>query len=161
MYTDDHAEELKKHAGEKWRPANGQEGDMFYSHFCESCKNEDKDNDKYCPIYGLTMIHNVEDDEYPAQWRIWENGKPVCTDYDPEEDDEMSVTLTGKQIKELAEIAGLTIVKNDSDLDGDEEYTISLCPKKGIKDESTGKIEYPDYIVTEDACEGDGEGHPL
>lgn len=73
----------------------------------------------------------------------------------------MSVTLTGKQIKELAEIAGLTIVKNDSDLDGDEEYTIRKCPTLGIKDEDTGEILYPEYIVTEDACEGDGECHPL
>lgn len=87
MYTDDHAEELKKHAGEKWRPANGYEGDRFYSHFCSNCKKDDRENENYCPLILLTMNYNVEDEEYPAQWQIWKNGLPVCTDYDSKEDD--------------------------------------------------------------------------
>ena len=87
MYTDEMAEAMKKHAGEKWRPANGHEGDMFYSHFCQNCKNDDRENEDYCPLIGLTMIHSVEDKEYPIQWQIWENGLPVCTDYDSKAED--------------------------------------------------------------------------
>lgn len=76
----------------------------------------------------------------------------------------MSVTLTGKQIKELAEIAGFKVIQYGYDINNDHEeeyYFIQLCPKKGLINEDTGETEHPQYIVTEEACEGDGEYHPL
>lgn len=75
----------------------------------------------------------------------------------------MSVTLTGKQIKELAEIAGFKVLQYGHDInnDHDEEYIIKKCPEQGIIDEATQKIIHPDYIVTEESCDIDGECHSL
>lgn len=76
-----------------------------------------------------------------------------------------SVTLTGKQIKELALIAGFGVSHSDEQEDQEDlfeaEYYIGKCPEKGILDEGTGEIIHSKYMVTEEACAGDGEGHPL
>ena len=84
MYTKDHAERLKPHAGKKWRPANGHEGDIFYTEYCSSCEL-DANGGEYaedgCQIIPLTMIHDVGDDEYPVEWQISEHGQPECTAY--------------------------------------------------------------------------------
>lgn len=85
MYTKEHAEALKKHAGEKWRPANGEEGSRFHDHFCADCKKDNPEKEDYCPLILLTMNYDVEDEEYPVQWQIHTNGLPVCTDYDAKE----------------------------------------------------------------------------
>lgn len=77
MYRDDFAEVLKKHAGEKWRPANGTEGIMFMEQFCYRC-SEDDGEDKLCEICTNTMIYDTKDDEYPKEWQYGNDGQPIC-----------------------------------------------------------------------------------
>ena len=77
IYTDDHAEILKPRAGQKWQPCNGTEGMMFISRACTGCAKNSGDD--YCDIQTLTMLYSTDDEEYPAEWCIGENGQPTCT----------------------------------------------------------------------------------
>ncbi len=76
MYTKEHAELLKPRAGEKWRPSNGFEGDVFTSNVCASCVCGPSRN---CSIALAVLIHAVTDSEYPAEWQIGGDGLPTCT----------------------------------------------------------------------------------
>lgn len=75
IYPNDYAAMLMKRAGEKWRPSNGTEGNLFIAAHCMKCM-EDGDN---CEILGLTFAHDVEDAEYPAEWQYGKDGQPTCT----------------------------------------------------------------------------------
>jgi len=76
MYTKEHADLLKPHAGRKWRPANGFEGDVFADNVCASCT---KGPAHGCMIAMATMAFDVTDDAYPADWQIGSDGLPTCT----------------------------------------------------------------------------------
>lgn len=76
MYTKEHAELLKPRAGEKWRPANGFEGDMFTHHVCGSCF---RGPSRKCSIALATLAYDVAEPEYPAEWQIGSDGLPTCT----------------------------------------------------------------------------------
>lgn len=83
------AESLKDHAGEKYRPANGTEGDIFISQWCSHCQNDKAlregcavnwmDDFERCDIIDKTMLFNVDDPEYPSEWVYGEDGQPCCT----------------------------------------------------------------------------------
>ena len=75
IYPDSLAEMLMKRAGEKYRPSNGTEGDLFISGNCYHCM-EDGDN---CEILHRTFAHDVEDPEYPSEWQYGTDGQPTCT----------------------------------------------------------------------------------
>lgn len=60
----------------KYRPSNGTEGDCFFARFCDRCTKQPS-----CEIPMLTMIHHVEDPEYPAEW-IEDAAGPRCTAFD-------------------------------------------------------------------------------
>lgn len=62
-------------AGEKYRPSNGDEGDMFISTHCEHCI-VDGDN---CEILHATFTHDIADPEYPTEWQYGKDGQPTCT----------------------------------------------------------------------------------
>jgi hypothetical protein len=81
IYPKDYAAILVKRAGEKWRPCNGTEGDLFIAAHCMKCM-EDGDN---CEILHLTFAHDVEDAEYPAEWQYGVDGQPTCTAFRPED----------------------------------------------------------------------------
>ncbi|TXH46585.1 MAG: hypothetical protein E6Q97_29410 [Desulfurellales bacterium] len=70
------AEMNKKHAGEKYRPSNGTEGECFISVWCSTCQN-----DKHCGIVADTMLYAVTDEEYPSEWQVRDDGQPCCTAY--------------------------------------------------------------------------------
>lgn len=78
MYTDEMAKELKKHAGEKWRPSNGTEGMIFQELYCMNCQ-KDQDENNQCEIIVRTMCFNINDKEYPVEWQIGTDGQPTCT----------------------------------------------------------------------------------
>lgn len=64
MYIKEHAELLKARAGEKWRPSNGFEGDIFTDHVCGSCF---RGPSRKCSIAVATLVHDLADDGYPAE----------------------------------------------------------------------------------------------
>jgi len=83
------AEKFKAHAGEKYQPSNGTEGEFFFSAWCEHCArdktmSEGKDYDEcdeseICEIIGATMRFKVEDPGYPKEWVYGTDGQPKCT----------------------------------------------------------------------------------
>src|SRR5688572_20466673 len=75
---------MGERTGEKYRPSNGSEGCWFMGKFCENCKHEkfshtQKDGDKQCDILNRTMMHDVDDPEYPSEWTYTEVDTPTCT----------------------------------------------------------------------------------
>ena len=65
----------------KYRPSNGTEGEIFMQEFCDSCIYGDPGNEKYCEIIKKTMMFDVDDREYPIEWRYGEDGQPICTKF--------------------------------------------------------------------------------
>jgi len=57
---------------ENYYPANGTDGDMFTSKYCDRCYKE-----KQCSILTNSMLG-----KQPKQW-IYENEKPTCTSFNP------------------------------------------------------------------------------
>lgn len=65
---------------EHYRPSCGTEGMDFQESFCEQCtRNRSGAHDGGCKILLLTLIHGVEDADYPPEWRYDESGAPTCT----------------------------------------------------------------------------------
>lgn len=70
----------------KYQPSNGSEGMSFISAFCDNCiherwshhQDENREEDK-CGILSRTMLHNVDDPEYPTEWTYDKDGRPLCT----------------------------------------------------------------------------------
>lgn len=71
---------------EQYRPSSGTEGMMFQARFCDQCIHEkwnhtQKDGDKKCDILNRSILHDLNDPEYPEEWiRDPEEG-PICTKF--------------------------------------------------------------------------------
>jgi len=78
MFTPELAKQFKKHAGEKYRPSNGTEGEIFKESYCYRCI-EDDGEDKLCEILTNTMFYDTKDEEYPEEWQYGTDGQPICT----------------------------------------------------------------------------------
>ncbi len=76
MYPDNLAEKLKVYAGQKWRPANGTEGQIFTDTYCSQCIN-DEGND--CDIITRSMMFEKSHKDYPHEWQYGQDGQPICT----------------------------------------------------------------------------------
>lgn len=63
----------------RYRPSNGTEGGHFMAQFCKRCIRDkptrDGDAAHGCEIIVRTMIHDVEDDDYPDEWIVKEGTK--------------------------------------------------------------------------------------
>lgn len=73
------------------------------------------------------------------------------------------ITLTARQIAELAQMAGFTVDVDrfdDDELD-ESEFTIITCPEAGILDEDSGHVYHTKYAAYPEATFGDGECEPL
>lgn len=74
---------------EKYRPANGSEGDWFMSQFCYRCtKDLHAPIEGGCPIVVLTLCLGTDDPKYPPEWTYDADGRPTCTAFDPIEPDD-------------------------------------------------------------------------
>jgi len=77
---------------ELYQPANGTEGQCFFDDWCCQCARDramregdpidECDDDEICPIIAKTFAHDVDDPEYPPEWRIVE-GRAICTAFVP------------------------------------------------------------------------------
>ena len=67
----------------KYRPANGTEGAIFQDRFCDHCAHDtydfEKGTGKSCDILMRTMLHGVDDPEYPEEWQQEPGKPPRCT----------------------------------------------------------------------------------
>ena len=77
IYTWDFAATLRKDAGEKWRPSNGTEGELFQAAHCADCIRWTEDDG--CPIAAATFAIDVGHEDYPHEWQIGKDGQPTCT----------------------------------------------------------------------------------
>jgi hypothetical protein len=76
IYTEKMAESLSSKAGQKWRPSNGTEGEMFISAQCDGCKRW---NGGDCKILMKTMFFDPDEEDYPSEWCYADDGQPTCT----------------------------------------------------------------------------------
>lgn len=77
----------------KFRPSNGTMGDCFFAGWCFQCQRDkamreganidECDDNERCDIIAQTMIHDVDDPEYPIEWQYDKNGEPCCTAFVP------------------------------------------------------------------------------
>ncbi|MEN6401130.1 MAG: hypothetical protein ABFD94_04240 [Armatimonadia bacterium] len=70
-----------------YRPANGTEGDIFASQFCDRCEHEREwrhDDVSPCEIRNRTFMHGTNHPDYPQEWRLDAEGYPTCTAFVPE-----------------------------------------------------------------------------
>ena len=78
---------FRRTPGESYRPANGTEGEIFMSHFCEKCKKDgytDDTPEKGCQILAFSMAYEIGDPDYPAEWVYDKDGLPTCTAFEEE-----------------------------------------------------------------------------
>ena len=75
IYPPKLAESCKAHTGEKWRPSNGTEGEIFIASWCGKCGNDEST----CEILTATFAYCEADSEYPLQWQLGADGQPKCT----------------------------------------------------------------------------------
>lgn len=69
-----------------YKPANGTEGEWFFSKFCYNCKYyvEDKESgsdDCELNLIIAAEINEITDNDYPDEWTYDEKGNPICTDF--------------------------------------------------------------------------------
>lgn len=67
---------------ELYQPCNGSEGRAFMAQWCERCT---KDENHECEIVAWTMAVDVDDDDYPREWRQDGPKGPRCTAFEPKE----------------------------------------------------------------------------
>ncbi|PKO49044.1 MAG: hypothetical protein CVU31_02685 [Betaproteobacteria bacterium HGW-Betaproteobacteria-4] len=82
-----------KRAGEKYRPSNGTEGDLFFAAWCgkcqrdkamrEGCAIEECDDSERCDLIASTMMFDIDEPGYPTEWQYDKTGQPSCTAYIP------------------------------------------------------------------------------
>ena len=77
----DNMNDFKDRGGQKSRPSNGTEGEIFMAHFCDQCTHDDGDVTKACNIIARTMVFDIDDPEYPTEWQYGPGGHPVCTKF--------------------------------------------------------------------------------
>lgn len=68
----------------KYCPSNGTEGVSFVESHCANCIHEkfihtQNHSDKKCDIFSRTLLHAVNEPEFPEEWTYDGNGDPTCT----------------------------------------------------------------------------------
>lgn len=71
----------------------------------------------------------------------WNDGFGVLLEPTFEQENEM-LTLTGKEIKDLAEAVGLVIMPHDYTDELETEMTIIACPSSGVEDDDGNATHY-------------------
>ena len=79
IYPSKLAEDLKECTGQKWRPSNGTEGEIFTHSWCRKCKKDAKHD---CKILAATLAFNVAENGYPAEWQYGNDGQPMCAGFE-------------------------------------------------------------------------------
>lgn len=89
IFPPSYAEILRASAGQKYRPSNGAEGEIFFDAWCYQCQRdksmregaplEECDDNERCNIIADTFAYAVDHPKYPAAWQYGEDGQPCCT----------------------------------------------------------------------------------
>lgn len=89
---------------ELYQPCNGSEGEWFHNKFCYKCAKfpHDSDAKNQCQIVLATMAYDIDEPEYPKEWR-YVNDKPICTAF--KDRDEFNAERRAKRKSTLKIIA--------------------------------------------------------
>ena len=68
----------KARVGQKYRPSNGTEGDLFIELWCEQCAHNLSDG---CSIITDSLCYDVTHPNYPNALQYAPNGQPCCKAY--------------------------------------------------------------------------------
>jgi hypothetical protein len=82
-----HANAEPSAAREPYQPGSGMEGALFMESFCDRCERDAAFRagaGDSCPIVAATMILDIEDPDYPPEWREDGPEGPRCTAFTPE-----------------------------------------------------------------------------
>lgn len=84
LFTDSLAKRFVEagRVGEKYRPSNGSEGEMFAARWCEQCEADRAYRDgtgESCEIIARTMVFDTDEADYPREWQYDATGQPCCT----------------------------------------------------------------------------------
>jgi hypothetical protein len=69
--------QFKDQAGKPYRPSNGTEGEIFMEKWCERCMLDTEDNP--CEILTCALCFDIDESDYPKEWRYDYAGRPMCT----------------------------------------------------------------------------------
>lgn len=79
----------RERAGQKYRPSNATEGDVFMEAFCNQCVREREarregdpmymDGSDLCDILTRTLLNFENEEDYPNEWQYGVDGQPTCT----------------------------------------------------------------------------------
>lgn len=90
IFPDHLAQFCATRAGQKYRPHNGVEGDLFIDTWCRHCERATHAGMEplgfdmsACLIVGATFAYAIEDLHYPKEWQYGEDGQPCCTAFVP------------------------------------------------------------------------------
>ncbi len=70
---------------ELYRPSNGTEGEYFMEAFCAKCVKFEPCpgvGGRHCDIQMRSIVHGIDDAEYPGEWRYDKSGDPTCTAFE-------------------------------------------------------------------------------
>ena len=71
-----------------FRPSNGSEGRWFMNDHCDMCSHDHSahmgENENGCGIVARTLSFDIGDKEYPSEWIYTDDGKPTCTQFEPD-----------------------------------------------------------------------------
>jgi hypothetical protein len=72
---------------ELFQPSSGTHGEIFMSEYCYQCIKfpHDSDAKNQCQIVLATMAYDIQDPEYPKEWR-YVDGQPTCTAFNSREE---------------------------------------------------------------------------
>lgn len=79
-----------------YMPSNGTEGMMFEAEFCDRCKNDDEDNQKFCPIHTKALAG-----EKPKEWIYGPDGAATCTAWTDPVEPEKTTTEIFKDMMDI------------------------------------------------------------
>lgn len=68
-----------------YRPSNGIEGAEFEDTWCQNCKAEDaywRGEGEGCPILAAVNVYQIDDPNYPKEWREDGPSGPRCTKFE-------------------------------------------------------------------------------
>lgn len=74
----------------KYRPSNGTEGEAFQARWCHNCIHDQFDAESGmggCEIIMRSMLHDVNDPEYPEEWQQEPGQAPRCTAFHDRSDE--------------------------------------------------------------------------
>ena len=67
---------------ELFRPSSGTMGESFHARFCHRCERDRRyreTEEDPCEILGRTFFYDIDQPEYPREWRYDSDGDPTCT----------------------------------------------------------------------------------